>query len=47
MTPMSLIDIGGGFPGNKGGSPGPNMPSFQKIAATVRSSIATFKQTVN
>ena len=47
MSPMSLVDIGGGFPGNKGGSAGPNMPSFQQIAATVRSSIDEFKQVVN
>ena len=28
MSPMTLIDIGGGFPGDKGGYGGAGMPTF-------------------
>ena len=39
MPPMSIIDIGGGFPGDQGGN---GLPSFLEIAAVVRSSIVEF-----
>ena len=44
---MTMVDIGGGFPGDKGGYGGAGMPNFQEIAATVRKAIADFKSTVN
>jgi ornithine decarboxylase len=28
MRPMTMVDIGGGFPGDKGGHGGPDMPTF-------------------
>ena len=42
MTPFSVIDIGGGFPGDCGGYGGPNMPTFQELAATIRVGINKF-----
>ena len=42
MEPMDVIDIGGGFPGDTGGYGGPGLPTFQEIAAVVRSSIEEF-----
>jgi diaminopimelate decarboxylase len=43
MNDMTVVDIGGGFPGDKGGYGGPDMPSFQELAATIRHGIAAFK----
>lgn len=42
MRPMNIIDLGGGFPGDSGGYGGEGMPTFQDIAATIRSSIEEF-----
>lgn len=42
MPAMSIVDIGGGFPGGINGDGGPGMPTFHQIAATVRSSIDDF-----
>lgn len=42
MTPLSVIDIGGGFPGDSGGYGGPDMPTFQELAATIRIGINKF-----
>eukprot|EP01038_Epipyxis_sp_PR26KG_P007561 gene7561-10302_t len=42
MKPLSIVDIGGGFPGDSGGYGGPGMPSFQDLAATIRLSIESF-----
>jgi len=42
MPPMTVVDLGGGFPGDTGGYGGPGMPSFQALAATIREKIATF-----
>lgn len=42
MTPMTIVDLGGGFPGYPGGYGGPGMPTFQEIAKSIRSGIAYF-----
>ena len=39
---LSIIDIGGGFPGGAGGYGGPSMPTFQELAATIRHGIDSF-----
>ena len=41
MPPMTIVDIGGGFPGDKGGYGGPGMPTFQDLAAAVRRGYAS------
>jgi ornithine decarboxylase len=46
MAPMTIVDIGGGFPGDKGGYGGPGMPTFQDIAAAVRSGIQSFAKSI-
>ena len=42
MQPMSVIDIGGGFPGDTGGYGGEGMPTFQELASEIRGGIASF-----
>jgi ornithine decarboxylase len=42
MQPLTVIDIGGGFPGDTGGYGGPDMPTFQDLAKTIREGISTF-----
>lgn len=42
MAPMSVVDIGGGFPGDSGGYGGPGMPTFGELAATIREGVAAF-----
>lgn len=42
MQPMSIVDIGGGFPGDSGGYGGPGMPTFQELSSAIRSGIAQF-----
>jgi ornithine decarboxylase len=44
MNPMTVIDIGGGFPGDTGGYGGPGMPTFQNLAQTIRSGIVHFNE---
>lgn len=44
MKPMTMIDIGGGFPGDNVGTYRSELPNFFEIAAAVRTSIAEFKQ---
>lgn len=44
MSPMSIIDLGGGFPGDTGGYGGPGMPTFQDIAAAIRKGIDSFTE---
>jgi ornithine decarboxylase len=43
MPPMSMIDIGGGFPGDNQGTYREGQPTFQQIAATVRNAVKDFK----
>jgi ornithine decarboxylase len=47
MTPMNIIDIGGGFPGDSGGYGGPGMPTFQDLAAAIRRGIDHFAETLD
>jgi hypothetical protein len=42
MKKMSLVDIGGGFPGDNDGTYRDDMPTFMDIAATVRKAIEDF-----
>lgn len=42
MAPMTIVDIGGGFPGDAGGYGGPGMPTFQHLAAAIREGIRAF-----
>ena len=42
MKPMTIIDLGGGFPGDAGGYGGPGMPTFQALAAAIRTGIQKF-----
>eukprot|EP01035_Chromulina_nebulosa_P019897 gene19897-25852_t len=42
MSPLSIIDIGGGFPGDAGGYGGPDMPTFQDLAAAIREGLKQF-----
>lgn len=42
LPPLTVVDIGGGFPGDSGGYGGPGMPTFQQLASTIRSDIMTF-----
>ena len=42
MTPMTIVDLGGGFPGDTSGYGGPGMPTFHQLAATIRDGIADF-----
>jgi diaminopimelate decarboxylase len=44
MRPMSVVDIGGGFPGDSSGYGGDGMPSFQALAQAIRNGIASFKR---
>lgn len=44
MEPMTVVDIGGGFPGDTGGYGGPGMPTFQNLAAAIRSGIKRFTE---
>lgn len=41
---MTMIDIGGGFPGDNVGTYRSELPTFLDIAAAVRSSISEFKK---
>lgn len=43
MKPMTMVDIGGGFPGDNVGTYRSELPTFLDIAAAVRSSIEVFK----
>jgi ornithine decarboxylase len=43
MKKMTLVDIGGGFPGDNEGTYRAGMPTFLDIAATVRKAIADFR----
>lgn len=42
MTPMTIVDLGGGFPGDTGGYGGPGMPTFQQLATAIREGIVDF-----
>jgi ornithine decarboxylase len=42
MPPMTIVDLGGGFPGDTSGYGGEGMPTFQELAAVIRESIDTF-----
>lgn len=44
---MTMVDIGGGFPGDNLGTYREGMPTFYEIASTVRSAIVDFKEKVN
>ena len=44
MPAMNIVDIGGGFPGDKGGYGGPGMPTFSDLAAAVRAGIDSFSR---
>lgn len=39
FPPLSVIDIGGGFPGDEGGYGGPNMPTFHDLAVAINNGI--------
>ena len=43
MPKMSMVDIGGGFPGDNKGSYREDAPTFPKIAMTVSSAISDFE----
>ena len=47
MKKMSLVDIGGGFPGDNDGTYRDDMPTFMDIAATVRKAIEDFQNKFN
>lgn len=42
MQPMTVVDIGGGFPGDTGGYGGSGMPTFQDLAHAIRTGISAF-----
>jgi ornithine decarboxylase len=42
LPPMTMVDLGGGFPGDTGGYGGPGMPTFQDLAADIRAGIEMF-----
>jgi ornithine decarboxylase len=44
MKKMTMVDIGGGFPGS---NLGVGMPSFEDIASTIRKAIVDFKEKFN
>ena len=44
MPPMTMVDLGGGFPGDTGGYGGPGMPTFQNLAADIRAGIDAFAE---
>ena len=46
MQELSVVDIGGGFPGDTGGYGGDNMPTFCELAAVIRAGIEGFKSKV-
>mmetsp|Transcript_17937 Transcript_17937/g.17252 ORF Transcript_17937/g.17252 Transcript_17937/m.17252 type:complete len:525 (-) Transcript_17937:179-1753(-) len=46
MAPMTIIDIGGGFPGDSGGYGGAGMPTFQELALAIRRGIESFAKTL-
>jgi len=43
MPRMSVVDLGGGFPGDTGGYGGPGMPTFQNLAQAIRVGISHFE----
>lgn len=43
MPQMSLVDVGGGFPGDNLGSYREDAPTFPKIAKTVKAAINNFE----
>lgn len=45
MDKMSMVDIGGGFPGDNLGSYREDAPTFPQIAKTVRTAICNFEST--
>jgi len=48
MKEMTIVDIGGGFPGDKGDCyGGPDMPTFQDLAKVIRESIKDFRTKVD
>jgi ornithine decarboxylase len=42
MAPMTIVDLGGGFPGDTGGYGGEGMPTFQDLARAIRVGISHF-----
>jgi ornithine decarboxylase len=44
MSPLHIIDLGGGFPGDAGGYGGPGMPTFQDLARAIREGIKGFTE---
>lgn len=42
MNPFSVVDIGGGFPGEVGRYGGPGMPTFEELASAIRTGIHRF-----
>ena len=47
MTPMEMVDIGGGFPGDNLGTYRKDAPTFPMIAQTVRTAIEQFKTSID
>jgi len=46
MPPMSIVDIGGGFPGDKGECILGDLPSFQDLARGIRTGISHFEECI-
>ena len=46
MAPMTIVDLGGGFPGDTSGYGGEGMPTFQELAKVIRKSIDDFNASV-
>jgi diaminopimelate decarboxylase len=44
MPEMTIIDIGGGFPGDDGEYGGPSMPTFAELAKAIRDSIVVIEE---
>jgi ornithine decarboxylase len=47
MPKMTIVDIGGGFPGDTSGYGGEGMPTFQKLAAAVRKGYKSFADAIS
>jgi len=46
FPPMTVIDLGGGFPGDEGGYGGEGMPNFFDLASVIRQSLKDFEKTI-
>lgn len=46
MPPMTILDLGGGFPGDNSGYGGDGMPTFQDLAKTIRHGLQVFGESL-